>query len=217
MPTGRRLTRRQARVNRIIHVAGQERVCLLKHIRFACLIGAILTVPLSAQQPMPGEKTTTDREAVGKVVTSPLSDVNLKRRGVPPELIAIRDRPYDLGPIRTCRQIIAEVQMLDSVLGFDVDQIEVNAAARERREGAASVAGGLIATLIPFRALIREVSGANKAEEEYRAAIYAGVVRRGFLKGYGLQRRCRAPGRPATDLEQAQDAAAQILKEPDGK
>lgn len=147
----------------------------------------------------------------------PLSDVNLKRREIPPELIGIRDNPYAVEGLRTCKAIIAEVTQLNTVLGPDLDQILVNDRPRKRREGVIKVAGGVINGLIPFRSLIREASGANKADAEFNAAIYAGVVRRAFLKGHGQQRRCLPPGRPLTSLEQAQGAASQIIVEPDAE
>lgn len=167
--------------------------------------------------PTPGEKGKPTGEMMGDAITQPLSDANLKRKEVPPALLAIRDNPYALDGIRTCRQIIAEVEKLDRVLGPDLDQIETDPDARKRREGAANVAGGLISSLIPFRFLIREISGANRSDQEFRASIYAGVVRRGFLKGVGQQRRCRAPGRPFTRFESAQEAAAEILEDKDEK
>ncbi len=172
-------------------------------------------LPVSAQRATTGEKPRTTDKVVTGTVTQPLADVNLKRREIPAELIAIRDNPYALDGVRTCKDIIAEVTRLNSVLGSDLDEIIVNDRPRKRREGVIKMAGSVITGLIPFRSLIREVSGANKADVEFNAAIYAGVVRRGFLKGYGQQRRCLPPGRPLTSLEQARGAASQTIEEPD--
>ena len=193
-------------------------VAMMRNLRFLLLwipLG-LLAVPVNAA-PVTGEKERPAGEMMGDAVTQPLSDANLKRREVPPALLAIRDNPYALDGIRTCRQLIAEVVKLDAVLGPDLDQIDIAPGARKRREGAANVAGGLISSLIPFRFLIREISGANRSDQEFRANIYAGVVRRGFLKGVGQQRRCRAPGRPFTRFESAQEAAATILEDKDDK
>ncbi len=159
------------------------------------------------------ERTKEAGEMMGDAVTQPLADINLKRKGVPAELTAIRDKPYDMTGIRTCRQIIAEVTKLDAVLGDDFDKIEVNTTERKRKEGAAGVTRGIISGLIPFRALIREVSGARASDQDYREAVYAGVVRRSYLKGLGTVRRCRTPGRPMTSMESAQDAASELLAE----
>ena len=184
--------------------------------KYVSLFAALIIVsPLAAQER--ADRAQSTEEMMGDAVTQPLADINLKKKGVPAELLAIRDRPYDLSGIRTCRQIIAEVTRLDAVLGDDFDRIEVNARDRKRKEGAAGVTRGIISGLIPFRALIREVSGARSSEQDYREAIYAGVVRRSYLKGLGTARRCKAPGRPMTAMEGAQRAASEILSEPEAK
>jgi hypothetical protein len=177
----------------------------------ALLLPLCLSTLSYAASPMPGEKERTSQDMITDAVAQPLSDVNLKHKRLPQNLIAIGDRPYAMDGMQSCRRIIAAIRDLDTVLGPDLDQVDLGAKARARKEGAASLAGGLIASLIPFRFLIREVSGANAADRDYQAAVYAGVVRRSFLKGLGQQRRCRAPGRPATDLERAQSAAAKIM------
>ncbi len=176
------------------------------------LLGSLAVLTNAAAAAPPGERPQTTGEAMGDAVTQPLADVNLKRRGIPPVLAAIRGNPYALDGIRSCRQIIAAVAELDAVLGDDVDRIEIDPRSRERREVAAGLTGGMISGLIPFRALIREVSGARAAQDDYREAVYAGVIRRGFLKGFGQARRCRAPGRPMNRLESAREAAQQALE-----
>ena len=186
---------------------------LTRHIQQIILIALSGLGLTSVHAAPPGEKPKDTGAAMGDAVTQPLADVNLKRKAVPAELTVILADPYALGGIRTCRQIIAEVVKLNAVLGDDVDRIEVDPKTRKRREGAAGVTRGVISGLIPFRALIREVSGARSAEEEYREAIFAGVIRRGFLKGYGQARRCRAPGRPMNALESAGAAAGEVLKD----
>ncbi len=174
-------------------------------------LALLLGTPATAQERKDRNKDTG--EMMGDAVTQPLADINLKRKGVPAELQAIRDKPYDMEGIRTCRHIIAEVTKLDAVLGDDFDKIEVTTRERKRKEGAAGVTRGIISGLIPFRALIREVSGARASDQDYREAVYAGVVRRSYLKGLGTARRCRAPGRPMTAMESAQQAATEILAE----
>ena len=51
-------------------------------------------------------------------------------------------------------------------------------------------------SIIPFRSVIREISGAAAHDRRYNAAVYAGVVRRSFLKGIGQQRGCKYPSAP---------------------
>lgn len=189
----------------------------VQHLRLSLILVATCFGIASAHAAPPGEKPQETGAAMGDAVTQPLADINLKRRAVPPELSAILANPYALDGIRTCRQIIAGVQKLNAVLGDDVDRIEVDPKTRKRREGAVGVTRGVISGLIPFRSLIREVSGARSAEEDFREAIFAGVIRRGFLKGYGQARRCRAPGRPLNALESASTAAQETLANDDEK
>ena len=56
-----------------------------------------------------------------------------------------------------------------------------------------SKAGGtaLVDSIIPFRGLVREVSGAASSERRVQIATYAGVARRGFLHGMYRARGCR--------------------------
>ncbi len=55
--------------------------------------------------------------------------------------------------------------------------------------------------------MIRELSGANKHQQQFQDAIVAGVMRRAFLKGMGLKLGCKYPARPADDKAKAAYAA----------
>ena len=82
------------------------------------------------------------------------------------------------------------------MLGPDVNDPADKSAAKKREETVGRVAGTVAGSIIPFRSLIGEVTGANAERRRYAEAVYAGTVRRGFLKGVGLQRGCKAPARP---------------------
>lgn len=144
---------------------------------------------LSAQMPK-------EDKSVGEVVTQPLNDVNAKKKEIPPLLVKVSENPYSLEGIGKCASIAAAVNELNKVLGPDFDAQDEETRAEKREKSAKRIGGGVINSFIPFRWVIREVSGANKADDEYRAAIYAGVVRRGFLKGYGESRKCAPPAAP---------------------
>ena len=154
---------------------------------------------------------------VADVITKPLADVNLKKREMPPELIAIRDHPYAADSLTTCAAISTEIAKLNDALGPDFDEVEVDEEGRKRKEDVANAAGGLVSSLIPFRSLIREISGAGRADRDYREALYAGVVRRGYLKGLGQARNCPAPARPLHPLEGAAQAAVLAVRGLDDK
>ncbi len=132
----------------------------------------------------------------GDAVTQPLRDINIDKEDIPQKLLDIQSNPYALDGLGKCRTLIAEVAELNAMLGPDVHEAEEKSRTEKREEGVSRVAGGFIGGLIPFRGLVREITGANAANRRYEAAVLAGFVRRGFLKGIGLQRRCKAPGRP---------------------
>ena len=123
------------------------------------------------------------------------------------EILYIAGCPHHLEAVEIVREIIAG-EGNQSV----VDEVEVDEDARKRKEGVANAAGGLVSSLIPFRSLVREISGAGRADRDYREALYAGVVRRGYLKGLGEARNCPAPARPLHPLEGAAQAAGQAIR-----
>lgn len=140
-------------------------------------------------------KPVTDREvSAADVVATPVTDLNLRKDEIPPLLLAAQDRPYDVAGLSRCAQIASAIRGLDAVLGEDIDV----AQERDRRTSAGRIAQSAIGSFIPFRGLIREISGANAQERKLQTAIYAGSVRRAFLKGIGQQRGCRYPARSAT-------------------
>ncbi len=182
---------------------------MFRRIAFPVLIA--LSAPVLAQgNPQPAQ-------TVEDVIARPLADVNLKRKDVPVELLAIQDNPYAAAALSNCAAILTEIEKLNAVLGPDFDEVEVDEQARKRKEGVANAAGGLVSSLIPFRSLIREISGAGRADRDYREALYAGVVRRGYLKGVGQERKCPAPARPLHPLEGAASAAVQAIRGTDDK
>ena len=49
----------------------------------------------------------------------------------------------------------------------------------------------MVNSIIPFRGIVRELTGAAAAQRRYADAIDAGYARRGFLRGLQTARRCR--------------------------
>ena len=126
------------------------------------------------------------------VAMTPLDDLNLTKDEVPSVLLAAMNDPYATED-QSCAAIQAAIADLDAVLGPDMDV----AAQQGDRLSTGRVAKSLVASFIPFRGVLREISGAAEQERIWRAAIYAGAVRRGFLKGLGQQQGCAYPARPA--------------------
>lgn len=124
---------------------------------------------------------------------TPLSDLNLARDAIPPTLVRARAAPYANEGYDDCTEVRREIGDLDAVLGDDFD----TAPPEEREFSAGEIAQRVVAHFIPFRGIIREISGANEHEYEFREAITAGLMRRAYLKGIGQQMGCSYPARPA--------------------
>jgi hypothetical protein len=149
-------------------------------------------VPDKAQAP---DKPLTNRDVGAKeVVETPATDLNIKKDQIPLLLVAAQQRPYTLSGLGTCQRLAAAIGELDAVLGDDVDLPQSGV----RRVSPGRVAQSVVGSFIPFRGVIREVSGANAHDREIQVAIIAGVARRSFLKGIGQGKGCRYPARSAT-------------------
>lgn len=157
----------------------------------AATAGLLATTAAEARQDKP---ITSSEPSAVDIAKTPVTDLNLDKTDIPPVLIAAIKKPYDLGSMRSCRQISAAVIELDGILGDDIDLPQ---EARDR-VSTGKLAKWVVGSFIPFRGLIREISGANAQERAVLAAIQAGVARRGFLKGVGSERGCKYPASPAT-------------------
>jgi hypothetical protein len=186
-------------------------------MRLALLV-ALLTLPAGAlaQEAKPTDakpaeqkeldKPVTEREpSMGDAVATPASDLNLKKDAIPPLLLAAQERPYNLAGLRRCTDLSAAITELDAVLGPDIDlPVDPKTGLTAGR-----VAQAAVGSFIPFRGLIRELSGANSQERKIQVAVQAGFARRAYLKGVGEARGCRYPARAAGPAEIAALTAQQ--------
>ncbi len=160
----------------------------MMHLGSTLLLAGMVGTAALAQ---PGAQEDSTLESAGNKVTEPFDG-----KEVPQKLKDIQDAPYSLSSMSRCAAIIAEVRELNDVLGPDVNERVNKSLGKKREETAARVAGSALGSIIPFGGIIGEVTGANAERRRYNIAVYAGTVRRGFLKGVGLQKGCKAPGRP---------------------
>jgi hypothetical protein len=146
--------------------------------------------PPPAEPYVPGERGREALDKAGKIVTQPGRDLGVQKIEIPPLLISAAADPYDLTGLSTCQALSDEVARLSEVLGPDIDKPK---PGEERRGGQIAQAGGkaVVNSLIPFRGLVREVSGAAPAQRQLNAAIDAGFARRGFLRGVARGRNCK--------------------------
>lgn len=143
-------------------------------------------------------------QGLGGAATAPLDDLNLRRVEIPAILLSAAQKPYDLTNLDACAALVDEIMRLDSVLGLDLDAPAV-ADSRTLTEKSEAMAGkqavstvrGAATSFIPYRGLVRTVTGAEKHQREVDLAISAGQSRRAFLKGIGMARNCAPPAAPA--------------------
>lgn len=148
--------------------------------------------PVEAEAPdRQGRFAGAGRE-VRDIVSQPARDVGIMRGKIPPILIEAAGSPYSLAGLKTCRQLSTEIAGLTSVLGPDYG---APPPEQRGRAGAIASAGGraVVNSVIPFRGVVREVTGAAPAERQYNAAVEAGLARRGFLRGVHQTRKCKTP------------------------
>ena len=140
--------------------------------------------------------------AVGEAAAQPLKDLNLVKDQIPPVLRQAVKDPYEKPGRIDCGWLEHEVRGLDLALGPDLDMpAEQPTLARQGSEAVASAAASAVkdaaGDLIPFRSVVRRLTGAEKNAQAMRDALKAGDVRRAYLKGLGLERGCAYPAAPA--------------------
>jgi hypothetical protein len=150
------------------------------------------------------------RNSVEGAVTAPLRDLNMVRTDIPEVLREALANPYAKPPPRwRCAQLAALVKPLDEALGPDIDRLppgDENLMDRGRAT-ALGAAADLASGAIPFRGVVRRISGAESHDKLVQSAIIAGNVRRAYLKGLGEARGCAAPATPSTERRIAAQAA----------
>ena len=130
---------------------------------------------------------------VTEVAKTPLRDLNIDARDIPEVLqVAVRD-PYATQGMDKCDALVTEIAALDMELGADYD-IALDDGSDRFSEG--RIGQSIVGSILPFRGILREVTGAASNDRALRAAYTAGMVRRAFLKGWGLGRGCAYPARP---------------------
>jgi hypothetical protein len=150
-------------------------------MRAAMLVVALCSAAPAVAQPA--------GKVAGDAAMTPVEDVNLKRKEIPPVLLSAQDDPYSRESTRNCAQLNTALDALDAVLGPDFD----SGAESKHGLNATSVAKSVVGSFIPFRGVIREVSGAAGAERRYNAAVDAGIARRGYLRGIARSKGCKRP------------------------
>lgn len=140
-----------------------------------------------------------NRENVQGAMSAPLRDVNVLRTKIPPVLLQAMADPYERPMPATCAELTNLVVELNGALGDDLDEPNENdeSLTIRGRTAALGAVAGLASDVIPFRGWVRKLTGAERHDQLVAAAITAGAVRRGYLKGLGESRNCRPPAIPS--------------------
>jgi len=158
---------------------------MIRPLATALTLTLALAAPAAAQvMPEPDAK---------EVAKTPLRDLNIDARDIPEVLKTAARDPYATAGMAKCDALVAAIADLDRVLGADYDIAEESG---EKRISEGRIGQSVVGSFIPFRGVVREATGAAEADRNLRAAYTAGMVRRGFLKGWGLGRNCAYPARP---------------------
>lgn len=161
------------------------------------------------------EKVTFNAEGnVHKAIdaaTGPLEDLNLKQRDIPTPLRKALVNPYARPEKAKCATVREELAQLDAILGADVktmtpelasaDPSFLGLADAEMPDTASLVDGvgdmaqdavlGAIRSqtnILPFRGIVRKITGADRYQKKVERAYEAGKLRRAYLKGYAQDR-----------------------------
>ena len=132
-------------------------------------------------------------EDASKVAASPLKDVGVIKDKIPQVLIDARKDAYALPTPLSCKTIFDAVDALDAELAPDLD---AESTRLKTGMSATEIGETIVHGLTPLRSWVRKLSGAEKNTNEVQAAILAGSIRRGYLKGVGLQMHCKPPAAP---------------------
>ena len=128
--------------------------------------------------------SSRDADPMGRAISQPARDLSLMRDALPAVLTRAADAPYAPPKDGGCPELAREIADLDGVLGPDVDAT-VSGSKTDAGKALASAVPG-----IPFRGVVREMTGAAARDREQQRIILAGVARRGFLKGLAHSLAC---------------------------
>ena len=164
------------------------------HLRQIVMATALLTAATAFAQATP-QPPKSDLDKVGDTVENigakPLKDLNIIQDEVNPDIERIMNDPYSLKGIKTCADYKAAVARLTTALGPDVDSPEFKKKDKTPAEQALSLGESAASSLVPFSGVIRRLSGAEAKQNYAKAAVYAGSVRRAYLKGTARAKGCK--------------------------
>jgi hypothetical protein len=154
------------------------------------LMSSVLTLALASC-------AASKKSELVDAASTPLRDLNVVRASIPPLLSEAQKHPYQVPGDQSCEALSADVRALDALLGPDLDAPVsesnprlIERATRTVDEAAVGALQHTAEGVVPFRGWVRQLSGAERYSKKVAAAIAAGAVRRGFLRGLSAARGC---------------------------
>jgi hypothetical protein len=124
---------------------------------------------------------------ISTAVEQPFKDLNVVRDEGPNVVRQAALDPYAAPKSSECADLAREISELSAALGPDVDtpaatgHVDVEKFVGEAVEGVAH---------LPFRGVVRWISGAAERDRRLALAITAAIARRGFLRGFAQAKGC---------------------------
>lgn len=183
---------------------------IVRHTLGVCLVSLSLSACSMGSDKLELDAHGSAKEAID-AATGPLEDLNLRKREIPPLLASAARNPYAKPEKAKCDVVRTEVAQLDELLGPDIEPKEVEVASADDnfmgisdvempdRQQMISGAGSMVhdgiigairsrTNILPFRSIIRKISGADRHQRHLAEAYEAGKLRRAYLKGYAMER-----------------------------
>lgn len=195
------------------------------HTKQLCIVG-LASMFLTACADSSTIQTRAERSAtsVFNAATGPLTDLNIRRTEIPELLKKLVNNPYARPKLMQCSVIKEELAQIDALIGPDLysgviepqyvadtsppDEItlpempEMPDTETLVSNGEAMLGDRILAfirtqtDIMPFRNVIRFISGADRHEELVKKATQAGYLRRAYLTGLAHEHfgtRCLMP------------------------
>ena len=138
---------------------------------------------------VPQSRAYNAGQTIGDIVAQPTKDIGINKTQIPDVLTRAEVSPYAMADTANCARMAQALAELDEALGPDytVERVEEGS-----RAGKIAEAGGraVVNSIIPFRGIVREVTGAAAADRAMASAVDAGIARRGFLRGLSTAQGC---------------------------
>ena len=162
-----------------------------------CAFTVAQSVAIAAEPVATAAQSRPSDKAV-EVVKQPFNDLNILQNEIAPVLARAKAAPYAHVSGNDCQALDAEIRELDVALGPDIDLPGGKGASYSKKltDATFNLARSAVSSVVPYRGVVRQVTGAEKRARSVNEALLAGTVRRAYLKGYGEMLGCQYPASP---------------------